>query len=202
MSTSGIICGLGNPGPAYKDTRHNIGFMVIDSLVKELEKNSDQDILLIRETSSYCLWEWNRHSETGTWILLKPLTYMNRSGGPVRKFFVKAALDAEKLLVIHDEVDFPLGKIRIKAGGGLAGHNGLKSIAENIGTRNFSRLRIGIGRPETGEDLARYVLSRFLPRERELKDRVTERATAIIKIFHASGFKEARDEIARFPLLS
>ncbi len=202
MNISGIICGLGNPGSEYRDTRHNIGFIVIDSLVKILEKSSGQDIRLIKETSSYCLWEWNGHSVSGPWVLLKPMTYMNRSGGPVRKFFSRTKFDAEKLLVIHDEADFPLGKLRIKAGGGLAGHNGLKSIADSIGTRDFRRLRVGIGHPETREHMARYVLSRFLPEERELKDRVTERAVQVVRLFRDNGFKEARDEIARFPLLS
>lgn len=183
MSVSGIICGLGNPGPKYASNRHNAGFMVIDRLIESARKTPGEEVRLKIEAPGYALFEWERTYGSDRWLLLKPMTYMNRSGAAVSKIFSGLSIDVNRLLIIHDEVDLPLGTLRIKNGGGLAGHNGLRSIANEIGTRDFIRLRFGVGRPETGFDLSVYVLNNFLPEERELHDQMMDKAVEVIRNF-------------------
>lgn len=196
MSVQGIICGLGNPGSKYASTRHNIGFMAIDRLIQSVNKIPDEQVRLKTELPGYILWEWSRLFSPDRWLLLKPMTFMNRSGTAISKIFFKAMMDVDRLMIIHDEVDFPLGKLKIKSGGGLAGHNGLRSIAKELGTRDFIRLRIGVGRPETGSDLSDYVLDKFLPGERELRDQVLEKAVLVIRTFCHNGLAMAGEKIS------
>ncbi len=167
-----VIAGLGNPGRRYARTRHNIGFMVIDHLL-------DQRPGLISplsqgKTQAKC---WKLETADGQLILLvQPQTYMNLSGRAVSVVIKKYGLQPERLVVVHDELDLDLGKARVKFGGGLAGHNGLRSISAELGTREFYRLRLGIGRPEPGMDVTRHVLSPFLPWEEELVSSILKRA--------------------------
>jgi len=142
-----LIVGLGNPGSEYASTRHNIGFMVIDELIS---KFSARDV-----TSSSFLGECYKFQNH---FLLKPQTYMNLSGNSVIK--VKNFYKAEKVVVIHDDLDLPFGTLRFKLGGGHGGHNGLKSIDANIG-KEYIRIRMGIGKPEHKGEVASYVLSEF-----------------------------------------
>ncbi|WP_028574993.1 aminoacyl-tRNA hydrolase [Desulfonatronovibrio hydrogenovorans] len=191
MGISGIIAGLGNPGPGYARTRHNAGFMVIDRLIASQEKIPGDQVRLKSESRDVIVWEWTSSSFSGTWLLLKPLTFMNRSGTAVSRIYSRTMLEIDRLLIVHDEVDLPLGSLRFKQGGGLAGHNGLRSIASHLGTRDFARLRFGVGRPEDGADLADYVLSKFSPAELELKDSTVEKAVHGLRIFCSHGLEKA-----------
>ena len=142
-----LIVGLGNPGPAYSKNRHNIGFMVIDELVK---RNNAQKL----SSSSFDgeLYKLRNH------FLLKPLTYMNLSGNSIQA--VKNFYKIDEVVVIHDDLDLPFGAVRFKRGGGHGGHNGLKSADEKI-TKEYVRVRLGIGKPEYKGEVASYVLSDF-----------------------------------------
>jgi PTH1 family peptidyl-tRNA hydrolase len=149
-----LVAGLGNPGREYARTRHNVGHMVCDELARRHGGS-------FRSKFSGELAELRL--DGARLALLKPLTYMNESGravGPAVRFF---KLPAEDLLVVHDEVDLELGRLQVRMGGGLAGHNGLRSVAQQLGTPDFARLRVGIGRPERGDPrpVADWVLSPF-----------------------------------------
>ncbi len=171
-----IIVGLGNPGRKYEHTRHNAGFMAIDELARLLR------IELLQEKHHALIGKARMGPEEA--ILAKPQTYMNESGRAVGALLRSAYAEASDLIVLHDELDLALGAVRIKAGGGHGGHNGLRSIIEHTGTADFVRVRIGIGRPEQGIDPADYVLSPFLAGERqavpEIMARAAEAARAIV----------------------
>ncbi len=149
-----LVAGLGNPGREYARTRHNVGHMVADELAR-------------RQSGSFRSKFSGELSEVrldGSRVaLLKPLTYMNESGRSVGAAVGFFKLPAEQLLVVHDEVDLDLGRLQARLGGGLAGHNGLRSVAQHVGTPEFARLRIGVGRPERGDPrpVADWVLSPF-----------------------------------------
>ena len=163
-----LVVGLGNPGPEYARTRHNLGFMVTDRLAAEwstawrskfsgrVAEARDGDLRL---------------------ALLQPLTYMNLSGKSVAAAMRFYKLEPEALVVVHDEIDLDLGDVRAKSGGGLAGHNGLRSLREALGTADFVRVRIGVGRPERGErqPVADWVLRPFPP-DVDVDDLVTRGA--------------------------
>ncbi|WP_253300047.1 aminoacyl-tRNA hydrolase [Wolbachia endosymbiont of Chironomus riparius] len=165
-----LIVGLGNPGRRYEFTYHNLGFIIVDAICKHwsFQNFSKKDNYFI----SSGMIDNNRV------LLLKPQSFMNNSGVCLIKVlsFYKIALDG--VLVIHDDADLKLGKIKIKKGGSSAGHNGLKSIDNSIGN-NYWRLRIGIGRPETNTNLADYVLSKF-----ENLDNITQLAEKIAQNIH------------------
>jgi PTH1 family peptidyl-tRNA hydrolase len=174
-----LIVGLGNPGGEYAGTRHNIGFEVADLLAARwgLPKAKPRYRGLVRE---------GRAGPGGPRVaILLPQTYMNEAGrsvGPARGAF-KVALD--HVLVLHDEIDLPFGEIRTRVGGGLAGHNGLKSVSRELGSPDFARVRVGVGRPPTTdpEQVAAYVLSRFRePREevRRLIERAADAAERVV----------------------
>lgn len=152
-----LVVGLGNPGPRYRDTRHNLGFKVAEELARRLDAGSP------RSKHGGRLWE-ARDGDLRL-ALLCPDTYMNESGRSVAQAMRFYKLPPEQLLVLHDEIDLPLGDIRAKAGGGLAGHNGLRSIARELGSSDFMRVRLGIGRPEPGDrrPVADWVLLPFEP---------------------------------------
>ncbi len=169
MELTGLIVGLGNPGKDYEETRHNFGFMALDALVvlcqdygsvSTLSGKNDPFILLRANISKGPL-------AGQAWLFAKPLTYMNKSGEAVQRILAYYRLLPQQTLVMHDELDLPLGRIRFKQGGGNAGHNGLKSLQQHLGTPDFYRLRLGIGRP-TYPDTASYVLSRFTSAEAPL----------------------------------
>ena len=144
-----LVVGLGNPGPEYALTRHNIGFMAVDVL-------ADAG----RFTSKFHGETYARTIEDEKVILLKPMTYMNLSGKSVQAAMAFYKIPPENVIVLHDELDLPLGKIRIKQGGGANGHNGLKDIDQMVGA-NYWRIRLGIGHPGMKEQVHGHVLSRF-----------------------------------------
>ncbi|MEO8797724.1 MAG: aminoacyl-tRNA hydrolase [Polyangiaceae bacterium] len=172
-----LFVGLGNPGKKYENTRHNVGFMTTraflqkESLGDAREKFSG---LFLRATASF-----------GDVAVLEPQTFMNLSGDSVQPAAAFLKVPVTAIVVAHDELDVPFGEIRIKSGGGHAGHNGLRSMIERLGSPDFVRVRIGIGRPPPGfrGDVADYVLSGFDPSEKaELPDIVEKAVKALVSI--------------------
>jgi len=183
-----LIVGLGNPGTEYDGTRHNVGFEVANELAERWS--------LPRPKSKYRgLLTEGRTGPGGPRVaILKPMTYMNDAGqsvGPARGAY-KVPLD--RVLVVHDEIDLPFGEIRPRVGGGLAGHNGLKSMKEGLGSADFARVRIGVGRPPTTDPdrVAAYVLGRFAePRDevRALVERAADATEAIVTEAESGGLE-------------
>lgn len=156
-----LIVGLGNPGPEYERTRHNIGFMAIDRLAEggaRFNKKFDGLVLQTEIAGEKC-------------ILLKPQTYMNLSGKSVQAAAAFYKSPPDHIIVLHDELDLPLGRLRIKQGGGANGHNGLKDIDEKLGP-DYWRIRLGIGHPGNKEQVHDHVLSRFAPEEMDVAEKV------------------------------
>ncbi len=158
-----LIVGLGNPGEEYAETRHNAGFRFIDALL--VDKTA-----ALREERRFRARRGRVEIDGRKVWLLAPATFMNDSGEAVSRFTQYYGIAPEQLLVVHDEIDLPVGNVRLKQGGGTAGHNGLRDIAERLGSTDFMRLRIGVGRPPPGQDAMPYVLRRPPPAERELID--------------------------------
>ena len=163
------VAGLGNPGPEYAGTRHNIGFMVIDQLAAQLglawEKSTRWDALT---------------SKQGDLVLAKPVSFMNRSGYPLVAIAQFYKIAPPEILVVLDDLALPLGRIRIRAGGGTGGHNGLDSVIMQFGTEEIPRLRIGIGAAPTAGSVD-YVLGRFFEEERALVNGAIDRSVQAIK---------------------
>ena len=174
-----LIVGLGNPGTEYRLTRHNFGFMVLDSLA---EKWSVQ----LKRIKFKAVIAEDRFKNNKV-ILAKPLTYMNESGravAPLLRFF---KVPVENMLVIHDDLDLPLGTLRIRPSGSTAGQRGMESITRLIGSQDFPRMRLGINRPPGQMDPKDYVLQKFLPAEEELKKIVVNQAIDAIECFITDG---------------
>lgn len=169
-NTIKIIMGLGNPGKQYEHTRHNIGFLVLDALAEK--HNASWQKKADRETAEF---EVNGEKIT----LVKPQTFMN-SSGKVIPSLLKQGIKAENLLVVHDELEKPFGKIEFRTGGSHRGHNGLRSIIEFCGP-DFMRLRFGVDRPENREEVAQYVLSNFPVKFSDLQDLINKSVNMIEK---------------------
>ena len=148
-----LIVGLGNPGNRYRTTRHNIGFMVLEKLAAKLE-------LDLSQKSFNALWGKGKIASKNV-ILAMPQTYMNLSGNAVRQLHAFFKTDLSNLIVIHDDLDLSFGSVRLKTGGGNAGHKGLASIEENLGSAEFMRIRLGIGKPVDKSRIEGYVLEPF-----------------------------------------
>ncbi|MDQ4065745.1 MAG: aminoacyl-tRNA hydrolase [Actinomycetota bacterium] len=182
-----IVVGLGNPGERYARTRHNLGAMTLELLVERngARLNSHKSGCLIAEVTI-----------AGERVVLaRPMTYMNESGrvvGPLAKFF-KAAND--RLVVIHDELDIPFGEVRVKFGGGIAGHNGLRSIVSHVGGPDFARVRVGIGRPRGNEGAVSKVLDTFSSVERDELPEILERAADAAESIVARGLERTMNEV-------
>jgi len=182
-----LYVGLGNPGPAYEKTRHNIGFRVIDRLVAEtgarnISKSSFQGELY----------------RQGTLFFLKPLTFMNLSGKSVRAVMEFFKIPLEDLVVIHDDIDLPLGAVRFKVGGGPGGHNGLRSIDAEVGNA-YLRVRLGVGKPERKSQVASYVLSPFDPEEEPVVESVVEYAARVCLKIPELELSELKSRYTRKP---
>ncbi|CAM2060059.1 Peptidyl-tRNA hydrolase [Desulfovibrionales bacterium] len=164
---SGLIVGLGNPGEHYERTRHNLGFLFVktllgDSWICPLPEWIGP-ILPVKHVRNHYVLHSLVLAGAGTWLALRPLTYMNLSGQAVSEVahYYRVGLDNPGcIVVVHDELDLPLGRMKFKQGGGIAGHKGVKSIVQHLGTRDILRLRLGIGKPEHGETTD-WVLDRF-----------------------------------------
>ncbi len=168
-----LIVGLGNPGPDYKGTRHNVGFLSLDRI-------SERFKIPIKKTSP------KEAVGRGTFgnedvILLKPLGYMNRSGDVVAPVVFRENMDGSRVLVITDDMDLPLGTIRYRVKGGSAGHRGMGSIVNQLGHGDFQRVRLGIGRPGTEEDSSGYVLSEFTEDEHPIMVEMLDATTDLVE---------------------
>jgi len=175
-----LVVGLGNPGPEYAATRHNIGAMVIDVLA---ERGS---VKLAKHRRAHASAADVRVGEHRTELLISR-TYMNESGGPVKAAMDFAKISPDQLIVLHDELDLPFADLRCKLGGGDNGHNGLRSIRQAIGTGDFLRVRLGIGRPPGRQDPASFVLKAFSATERKALDEFVDRgADAVESLINSS----------------
>lgn len=179
-----VITGLGNPGERYRFTRHNVGFRVVDLLADRWGLTGEGRV---REGAG--LLEVHRPQPIGKVLLVKPLKYMNRSGGPLRAALRQTDVAvATDLLVIADDIDLPLGKLRLRRSGSAGGHNGLRDIIAAFGTDEFSRLRVGIGRAGETTD---HVLSTFTPGERELATEMVAVAADAAETWLREGIEPA-----------
>ena len=168
-----LILGLGNPGPRYELTRHNAGFLVLDNLADKYKINLTQH----KYRSLYGKGE----IEGLPVILAKPMTYMNESGKAVKALLSGFNLSPEQILIVHDDIDLPLGKIKTKFKGGDGGQLGIRSTIERLQTRDFCRIRIGIDRPEERDDIVDYVLSPFAEEDSSLLNEVMDKAVHTIE---------------------
>jgi PTH1 family peptidyl-tRNA hydrolase len=179
-----LIIGLGNPEPKYDRTRHNIGFEAVDALAKAWGLSWQENKRfqgLIAEGNS---------PKVPKIRLLKPLTYMNRSGQSARSVLDWYKLPAESILVIYDDMDLPLGRLRIRLSGSAGGHNGIKSLIAHVGTENFARLRIGIGKSQETATIS-HVLGRFTATENEVMGKVLDLARKAIELTLQEGVQKA-----------
>ncbi|BBZ68500.1 MAG: aminoacyl-tRNA hydrolase [Mycolicibacterium insubricum] len=186
MADTLLIVGLGNPGPNYAKTRHNVGFMVADVLAGRIgdgfkvHKKSGAEVATGRIAGRPV-------------VLAKPRVYMNESGrqvGPLAKFY---SVPPEQVIVVHDELDIDFGRIRLKLGGGEGGHNGLRSVVSALGGKNFHRVRLGIGRPPGRKDPAAYVLEPFTAAERVELPTICEQAADATELLIAQGLEPAQN---------
>jgi PTH1 family peptidyl-tRNA hydrolase len=184
-----LVVGLGNPGERYAGSPHNVGFRVVDALAERAGRAS-----------------WNARFDAelvvGTLaarpvVLLKPMTFMNRSGESVRKAMSFFKILEESTLVVHDELDLPRGSVKLKRGGGEAGHNGLKSVSAELGSRDYVRLRVGVGRPPTGEAVSDFLLKApALAEAREIDGAIGSAAQAV-ELVAIHGLSQAMNLVNR-----
>jgi PTH1 family peptidyl-tRNA hydrolase len=182
-----LIVGLGNPGIEYAETRHNIGFMVASCL-------ADRAGIALKRKGYQGLYGVGRIVGEEVTILL-PQTFMNRSGASVAPACQSLGVELGDLIVVHDEIDLAFGSLRVKAGGGHGGHNGLRSIGADLGETGYKRLRMGVGRPPAGGDVSAHVLSRFNAAERALLGKYVETATEALEDLVRNG---AQDAMSRY----
>ena len=176
-----LVVGLGNPGPEYAKHRHNVGFMVVDELARR------HDVKLAMAPAQVPDAMVGKKYGVEPLLLAKPLTFMNRSGDAVAALARYYGVESTDMLVVVDEVALPFGKLRARARGSAGGHNGLKSIVERLGTQEFPRLRLGIGRGDSRRDLADHVLSTFEPGERAELETFIARAADAAEMFAVNG---------------
>lgn len=185
-----LVLGLGNPGPEYRGTRHNVGFAVVERLAArhsiELSKR--------RHLALYGRGKIGRDEV----LLAEPQTYMNLSGEAARPLLSFHGIDLQHLIVLHDDADFALGTVRLKHGGGAGGHNGISSLIEHLQSGDFARIRIGVGRPDGGgKEMARHVLARPRAQEADLFRDAEQRAADAVEAILGRGLAMAMNEINR-----
>ncbi len=181
-----LIVGLGNPGREYRENRHNVGFMLVDRLSQAVEISPSR-------LQSKALMGMGAYAGQRL-ILAKPQTFMNLSGQAVSSLVRFYKVPLTNLLVAHDDLDLPLGTLRLRPGGGSGGQKGLGSIIQQLGTQDFPRLRIGIGRPPGQMDAAAYVLQNFSASEREMLQAVLERGVDAVRAFLELGLEAAMNK--------
>jgi len=186
-----LIAGLGNPGPKYAANRHNVGFRCVERLGIALGLPFDKD----QKQARVALGDFDGRRV----VLAKPQTFMNESGRAVAALTRFYKVPLECLLVVYDDLDLPLGSVRLRPEGGSGGHKGMRSIIEHLGTQDFPRLRIGIGRPPGRMDPAAYVLQDFSADERPLLEETLERAVAAVETWLRQGVEVAMDRYNRRP---
>jgi len=181
-----LVVGLGNPGKEHERTRHNAGFWLVERFA------SASGAVLRKDPKFQAIV--GRHEASGAWLLL-PQSYMNASGRPVQMLAGFFKIKPEEILVVHDELDFPPGTARIKQGGGIAGHNGLKDISQRLATHEYWRLRLGVGKPPAGMEGADYVLQKPPPEERAAIDAAIEKALAVLPLCLAGDMPGAMNRL-------
>jgi peptidyl-tRNA hydrolase, PTH1 family len=186
-----LIAGLGNPGAEYAGNRHNCGFMVADVLAERIGARFKRD----RSRAVVATGRLASRPVT----LAKPQTFMNLSGGPVAALRGYYQIPADQIVVIHDELDLPFEAVRLKLGGGDSGHNGLRSVTAALGTRDYLRVRVGIGRPPGRMDPADFVLRDFSAAEKKLLPLVLERAADAVETLLRHGLAAAQNEFHTAP---
>jgi PTH1 family peptidyl-tRNA hydrolase len=188
-----LVVGLGNPGPQYAGNRHNVGAMALDLLAADVGERfsghkAHADIAQFRLAPA-------AGRPGPRLVLAKPRSYMNESGGPVVNLLRFFSLQPDRLIVVHDELDLPYGTVRLKRGGGEGGHNGLRSISRSLGTQDYCRLRIGIGRPPGRMEAADFVLRDFSPVERKELPFVLSDATEAVDSVLRSGWERTQNTV-------
>lgn len=183
------MVGLGNPGRKYTRTRHNLGFMIIDRVA------ADNRIAVKRKLCDALVGDWSIGGEEV--LLVKPQTYMNRSGESVKCLMREFRAPAEDLVVVYDELDLPFGRIRIRSRGSSAGHRGVVSIIDSLGGAPFYRVRVGIGRPSERSDATDFVLEPFATEEFEQLDAVISRASEAVVCLLREGGRRAMEQFNR-----
>jgi PTH1 family peptidyl-tRNA hydrolase len=182
-----LIAGLGNPGPRYKNTRHNIGFKVINLWGDDL--NVQLSGRRFQSRNALTRFEGKRI------FLVRPLTYMNRSGESIRACVDYYGIQTENVLVVHDDLDLPVGKIKVAKNGGAGGHKGVMSLVQHLGTKNFPRVKVGIDRPRYRESVENFVLNPFYKDERETVEEVIRMAVQACGLFVREGVESAMNVI-------
>ena len=184
-----LIVGLGNPGIKYKRTRHNMGFRVLDKLQKE---NDFPDFKFSKKFNALIS---KKNTGKEKIILAKPKTFMNNSGQTVKKLSTYYSLPTINLIVVHDDIDLPLGKIRISKKRGSAGHKGVESIIKELGSKNFIRLRIGIRNQESGvKNSEKFVLKNFIREEEKIVEKIIKESCSALKMILSKGLEKAMNE--------
>jgi len=182
-----LIVGLGNPDAKYERTRHNLGFMAVRALAgqhkADFRKCATADAVMAKVTIG-----------KETCVLSLPTTYMNNSGIAVAAQARKAGITPENILVVYDDIALGFGRMRVRPGGSAGGHNGVKSLIEHLGTKDFPRLRLGVGRPKPGVDAADYVLSNFTPAEQKLLPEFINQALSGVHSWVTEGVESAMNQ--------
>lgn len=186
IATMKLVVGLGNPGKKYERTRHNVGFEVIDKCQERLK-------IELNQSKFKGAFGFTRVGSEKV-FLLKPLTYMNLSGEAIAPLMNYFKIDKEDLLVVYDDLDLPPGKIRLRQKGSHGGHNGIRSIIQQLGTDQFNRIRIGIGRPDPGIAVPDYVLGSFAPNDRLNIDESVDRASKAVEAWVEKDFLKVMND--------
>ena len=181
-----LIIGLGNPGKPYENTRHNIGFEVIDELAQKWNAPTPQ----MKFNGAFT----QVHRPEGKVILLKPLTYMNLSGESVRPLMDYFNIDLEDILVIYDDLDLETGKLRLRQKGSAGGHNGIKSLIQHLGTQEFNRIRVGVSRPPAGMKVADYVLSKFSKEDQPIVQEAIKKSVNAVEASLSKPFLDVMNQ--------
>lgn len=190
MSDPWLVVGLGNPGPEYAKHRHNVGFMIVDLLAERARARFGRHRRAVAQVAEARL---GLGDEAPRLVLVKPMTYMNLSGGPVAALRQFYKVPMERVVAVHDELDIPYGQLRLKLGGGEGGHNGVRSLSNSLGDKNFLRVRFGIGRPPGRQEPADYVLSDFSAVERKELDFLVDRAADATEALVQRGLEWAQN---------
>jgi PTH1 family peptidyl-tRNA hydrolase len=184
-----LVVGLGNPGKQYAGNRHNVGFGIVDLLAKRVGASFGRSKKVVAEVG-----EGRLGFGGPKLVLAKPLTFMNLSGAPVVALAQFFKVPVENVIAVHDELDVPYGQVRVKRGGGEGGHNGLRSMSKSLGSKEYARVRFGVGRPAGRQDAADYVLSDFSSVERKELDFLVDRAADVVEAVVLEGVEWAQNK--------
>ena len=185
-----LVAGLGNPGREYERNRHNVGFLVAEMLAGRNGSRFGRHRRAVAEVAEARL---GTGMDAPAMVLVKPMTYMNLSGGPVVALANFYKIPTERIIAVHDELDLPYGVVRVKQGGGEGGHNGLRSMSQSLSTKDYHRVRIGIGRPPGRQDPADYVLSDFTTAERKELEFLVDRSADIVESIITHGLEHTQN---------